>query len=511
MLAVELRFGGRPCPGRARARRLIDDHRVGGAAKGDLNLLAVSGPANLAKGDGDAATWLPPNTSFRCDYAARQVGGVARARAGVLDPATAGPVASAGDRSAPHVDRPPRLRALPQPMTPAVRRALAVLSTCAVILVALAPAASADKLSEAKRKRREVQAQRAQVAAQVDMLKASNDEVQKALDAIQADVQGQQAAVAAARQAGAAATAEAQRARAAQKAAEERLATLRTSMRALAVAAYIDGPSRTLTVAFDAKSLDDVARRRQLYDVAAGKTTDLTDEMRAVNEDRALQRQAADDAERRAAQHKAEEEASLASLEQAQTLQQKAAADAETRLDQALAESDALAAVDQQLADEIQKEQAAIAARLAAARASAGRGVGPRRVGAVTVTTVRGITVNVSIAQQLDAMLAAAEADGFVFGGGGYRSSDSQIALRQAHCGTSDYAIYDMPPSQCHPPTARPGSSMHEQGLAIDFTLDGRAISSRGNPGYQWLAAHAASYGFYNLPSEPWHWSTTGN
>ncbi len=27
----------------------------------------------------------------------------------------------------------------------------------------------------------------------------------------------------------------------------------------------------------------------------------------------------------------------------------------------------------------------------------------------------------------------------------------------------------------------------------------------------QWLAANASSYGFYNLPSEPWHWSTTGN
>jgi len=38
-----------------------------------LNLLAVDGPTNESKGDGDAATWLPPNKSFRCNYVARQV------------------------------------------------------------------------------------------------------------------------------------------------------------------------------------------------------------------------------------------------------------------------------------------------------------------------------------------------------------------------------------------------------------------------------------------------------
>lgn len=38
-----------------------------------LNLLAVSGPLNAQKGDGDAATWLPPNKAYRCPYVARQV------------------------------------------------------------------------------------------------------------------------------------------------------------------------------------------------------------------------------------------------------------------------------------------------------------------------------------------------------------------------------------------------------------------------------------------------------
>ena len=38
-----------------------------------LNLLAVDGEANQQKGDGDAATWLPKNVSFRCQYVARQI------------------------------------------------------------------------------------------------------------------------------------------------------------------------------------------------------------------------------------------------------------------------------------------------------------------------------------------------------------------------------------------------------------------------------------------------------
>lgn len=42
-------------------------------ANDPLNLLAVSGSANEQKSDGDAATWLPSNKSFRCQYVNRQV------------------------------------------------------------------------------------------------------------------------------------------------------------------------------------------------------------------------------------------------------------------------------------------------------------------------------------------------------------------------------------------------------------------------------------------------------
>ena len=41
-------------------------------ANDPLNLLAVDASANRSKGDGDAATWLPPNKRYRCAYVSRQ-------------------------------------------------------------------------------------------------------------------------------------------------------------------------------------------------------------------------------------------------------------------------------------------------------------------------------------------------------------------------------------------------------------------------------------------------------
>ncbi|MCU1496839.1 MAG: mannose-binding lectin, partial [Acidimicrobiales bacterium] len=136
-----------------------------------------------------------------------------------------------------------------------------------------------------------------------------------------------------------------------------------------------------------------------------------------------------------------------------------------------------------------------------------GGGGGGTGTGGISLCTVGGITVNCAIKSQLTSLLNAARASGLVLSGGGYRDASSQIALRKAHCGTSYYAIYEMPASSCRPPTARPGTSQHEIGLAIDFSN----CRYRSTACYQWLAGNAANHGFYNLPSEPWHWSTSGN
>ncbi len=54
------------------AQQLTYEQRVA-LANDPLELLAVNGDLNQQKGDGDAATWLPPNKSYRCDYVARQI------------------------------------------------------------------------------------------------------------------------------------------------------------------------------------------------------------------------------------------------------------------------------------------------------------------------------------------------------------------------------------------------------------------------------------------------------
>jgi hypothetical protein len=128
----------------------------------------------------------------------------------------------------------------------------------------------------------------------------------------------------------------------------------------------------------------------------------------------------------------------------------------------------------------------------------------------VDIVSVRGIQVARQIGPQLEALLAAAEADGVRLGGSGYRSVQRQIELRRKNCGASEYDIWRKPSSQCTPPTATPGKSMHEQGLAVDFRYNDAGIEDRSNPGYQWLARNAGRFGFINLPSEAWHWSING-
>lgn len=54
------------------AQQLTYEKRVA-LANDPLNLLAVDGPTNQKKSDGDAATWLPPNKAFRCQYVERQI------------------------------------------------------------------------------------------------------------------------------------------------------------------------------------------------------------------------------------------------------------------------------------------------------------------------------------------------------------------------------------------------------------------------------------------------------
>ena len=206
----------------------------------------------------------------------------------------------------------------------------------------------------------------------------------------------------------------------------------------------------------------------------------------------------------------------LDAVEEAHRLQEEVVTAVEARLDERLAHAHYLEDVDAELANQIRVEEAVIARRIAEQelrrkqRDLGNIGI-PDDVAPFEETVVIfGIRVHVSIAGNLKRLLIAAANDGVNLGGGGWRDIARQVELRRAHCGAGEYAIWEAPSWQCRPPTARPRASMHERGLAIDFTYQGRAIGSRGSAAFKWLADHAREYGFFNLPSEPWHWSTNG-
>lgn len=203
----------------------------------------------------------------------------------------------------------------------------------------------------------------------------------------------------------------------------------------------------------------------------------------------------------------------LSALEEDQLAQLQLAGAAEERLDHLLSERATLARLGADYNDGSVDEQALVA-QLAQSPAPAVPATPSTGTSTVTEAEIRvagnGIDVHVDIVDDIRRLLADAAADGVELAGGGYRDSEGQIRARMANCGTSQYAIYEMRSSQCSPPTARPGRSQHERGLAIDFTHNGKLIRSRSGAGWNWLNANAAKYGLFNLPSEPWHWSTTG-
>jgi LAS superfamily LD-carboxypeptidase LdcB len=406
-----------------------------------------------------------------------------------------------------------------------LRAVVTVLGALLVAGLVSIPAIGGAKTNQDPSAEREaVRAKKAQVASQVDALKATDAEVSAALDALQANVKGQEALLAEANRAAEAAEAAHAEAIAAVEAKQAEIEALREDIRDFAVQAFVHPPADDAMAALDTADPSEAAQKRALLDLQNTNELDLLDRLTALEEDLDVQRQLAEEASQRAEEKRAAAAGRLAELQSARDQQAAYAAEVEARLDRALSEVASLERVDAELSAKIQKQQeelarkareaaAAQAARARSSASSGGSSAGPSRVtfngslSTVSCHTGGSITVNSSVAGSVKSLLDAAAADGLMLCGGGYRSSQGQIETRKNNCGTSYYDIYEKPASQCSPPTARPGSSMHEQGLAIDFNN----CSSRSTACYQWLSGNASSFGFYNLPSEPWHWSTNGN
>ena len=391
----------------------------------------------------------------------------------------------------------------------AVLATLAATLLISAVVVLPAPRAGADSTSKLTENR----AKAAKVATQVDALKATDKEVGKALTALQANVDAQKGRYEMDRAAATAADLDLKRTQRQEGDSRDRLERSRTTLRAEVVRAYVRGGDPNGAAPQAAAGADvDPATLLAYRALATGRHRSALEEFRAVEKDLIALQAASAAAAKRSTERAATSRSRLASVDKALADQLAYAAKVDDRLNQLLAESTSLAATDKTLSAQLAQEQAVLADRIARLPARPSRGASrPPIVGGGDIVSVGGIEVNRSIASQVQGLLEAASSAGFSFGGGGWRSSQSQIDLRRAHCGSSDYDIYDKPASECSPPTAKPGSSMHEQGLAIDFTCSGHLIQSRSDPCYGWLAGNAGRFGLYNLPSEPWHWSVNGN
>jgi len=104
--------------------------------------------------------------------------------------------------------------------------------------------------------------------------------------------------------------------------------------------------------------------------------------------------------------------------------------------------------------------------------------------------------LNSELLRRFNALRAAAAAAGHNIGiGSGYRTVQEQINLRRTN-GCPD--VWKSKASSCKTPTAIPGQSNHNHGLAIDFTGNSAADS--------WVAANASRFGLHlPVPGENWH------
>ena len=380
--------------------------------------------------------------------------------------------------------------------------AVAALATLATVVDAATP----DELRE---QRRDVQAQAAELASEVDAATADVADLEVALAAAQANVDAQQAAVEAANRAVIDADA-------AQVAALEAI----TDLELREEQARIDLQNAVIDSYVSFQGFDDLealgddpweaSRVETLTEIGTGTGLEGLDNLRAIGAELEFQRQLAEQAAAEAETTREEMRIRLAELETALAIEDQLLLEAIERQERRLGEAAALAALEAELSEEIRVEEQRIADAIANRIPPGGGSVTVPPDSDIELVTVGGITVNVLVEDQVRGILAAMSARGFNLGGGGYRSIESQIRLRRANCGTSDYAIWEMPASRCRPPTARPGLSQHEVGLAIDFTLNGRVLRTRDSDVFRALAEIAPQFGFYNLPSEPWHWSTTG-
>lgn len=348
----------------------------------------------------------------------------------------------------------------------------------------------------------EVRRQQAEKAMAIDLLNTSAVQVQARLAQVERWVSAQEQVVAAAQAELVAANVAAGAARTAEEAKAAELADLEALMREIAVEAFIRPRQMAGLAVLVERDFGEAAKADVMLRARSDRDNEVADELAAAEVALRELRKVADEEARRAKRVAEEAASALDELHRARLEQVGLAERIKVDLETTVLAVQELGGAEMEATLAVQRETEALLARVT-------------RDSIVPLVEVGGFRVHADIAPALEGLLAEAARDGIILRGWGHRSTQQQVALRRQHCGgegVSDAdAVYGRPAAACSPPTAKPGTSMHELGLAIDFTHDGASIGTRSSPAFQWLAEHAAAYGLYNLPSEPWHWSVNGD
>ncbi len=347
----------------------------------------------------------------------------------------------------------------------------------------------------------EIRRRQAEAAMAIDILNATQVEVQKRLATVEAWVASQEQVVAQAQAELVDATLVANRARQREQAKAAELQSLKDLMAQLAVEAYMRPPQMAAMNVIVTHDLASAEKADVMLRAKAERDENVAEDLAAAEKALSGLREAADAKASRAETAAEDAAGALDDLQSARNEQLALAQQVHGQLEQTSAQLVTLSSDEVAAAEDVQRQTAALLARV-------DHGTD------IPLVTVRGIQVHADIAPALEGLLSEAEAAGIELSGWGYRTTESQISLRRQHCGGPGVddatAVYVVAPGACSPPTAKPGTSMHELGLAVDLTVNGEAIHSHDDPAWIWLNEHAGEYGFQNLPSEPWHWSING-
>ena len=428
------------------------------------------------------------------------------------------------------------------------RRWLAVVVVLLAAAAAAPAAAQSDKeiieqrtqtIRDTKAQREELDRAAEEAAAGLDAATAEAEDLIDALEKAQVALDAQQAALDEAERAVADAVAVEQEAKDLIAELEAELVATQEGLREAVIESYVSFQAPTGTFSVLGSDPWQNAREEALTGFATGSRIDDIDELRRIGEELERWRLQAVEATDAAEAHRREAALILADWRTAVDREAELSVAAEERVERRLYEVQTIRQLDATLAAQIEADEREIAAALARQRAEeearrraeeARRRAEEARLRAereaaegralsesvdpsdtdLPLVWVRGFEVHEQIADAVDGLVAAMEAEGFNLGGWGYRTAREQINLRRSNCGTSEWEVWSKPSSTCRPPTARPGRSNHERGLAIDLTNNGRLITSRNSAVFQALQRLAPQFGLKNLPSEPWHWSVDG-